>query len=427
MISRRCLNIQAPHQQNKPNAKPVQGLLNKGNTCFVNSALQALASFDLFYDYLAVSRSNSKCKVASTLLSDLCALKNPTEHSISVKLNSVPVVEEYFICSMEQQDSSEFLTFLMEWVDSEIRDALEVLNKPDLFSLKRNNDVHRQFIGETDASIFTKEGGAFVCTRKRSPFKKPEEKKENTHPRSSTHPSTNDTISHDESNSSRKLLTLFQPTGQPNPFSGIIKSSLTCPHSSHQSDSYSNFLHLSVPIPQFKEGVSLENCFQEFTKQEDVEYDCEVCQTQNKSTDSIGYITNKMPIKYAKKQLSIAHPPKILCIHFQRLVTHQNTFYGSFGTTKVDTLVQYGLKFNISPFCSSSFHGENPPKIINYDLRAIIVHTGGPYEGHYVTYKRNHNDTSSSWVYISDNKWQEVTEEQALNLQAFMLFYSLSE
>jgi len=367
-----------------------------------------------------MTRENQhKCKVASTLLEDLTALKDPlNDYGIRAKLNSVPVVEEYFIESMEQQDSSEFITFLMEWVDTEVRDTLSILQKPDLFVPKK---AISERIGETENYLLTKEGGGYhVCTRKRSPAKPSKKDVEVAISPPDNTSAYGKAFAKDLEVSGKVNLNLHDdfrhrrldtPTNHPNPFSGTIKSSLICSHG-HVSSTYVNFLHLSVPINR-----TIESCFEDYTRAEEVEWNCETCVHEISNGNS----KNVMFSKYAKKQLSIAHPPKILCIHFQRLV-HRNTSRG-FGAKKLETSVRYGLEFNISPYCTGPLSGEKPTKI-NYDLRAIIVHIGGSAGGHYVTYKRY---STNSWVYISDDEYREASVEEALNVPAFMLFYSISK
>ena len=66
----------------------------------------------------------------------------------------------------------------------------------------------------------------------------------------------------------------------------------------------------------------------------------------------------------------------------------------------------------------------------NYSLRAVVVHLGAIDSGHYVTYRREPeslcpNETSSKpkWFYTSDSVVREVTIEEVLNTNPYMLFY----
>jgi len=136
-------------------------------------------------------------------------------------------------------------------------------------------------------------------------------------------------------------------------------------------------------------------------------------------------------------RLSIAQPPNILCIHFQRL---RNGSSVGFRARKIDTFVKYSSKFDISPYCSSYLSGDRGNLPIFYALRSVIVHRGGSGGGHYVVYKKEmiaseeeeesseeeEEEKESSWVLISDNEWRPATENEALSTSAYMLFYERS-
>lgn len=418
--------ILKPKQQKAPLASTpppvqVQKLVNYGNTCFVNSALQALASFDDFRRYLSPSKGQEECAVSSVLLEDLDTLKNPkSDYAIRAKLNSVDKVNAYFIEDDEQHDSSEFITFLMDWVDEEIK----LLSKK-LPGHNGANVVYSDFVNEADHYLLTKDykkgrestnNQYNVCTRKRMktrPTTLTPVKLQQTE--DAKHSFDVDTTTAKIAHERLQIETMFKA----NPFSGILKSSLMCRKDhTHYSDTFSNFLHLSVPIRS-----TLEICFDEYIREESVEYKCEFCNEERlKNPESL---VDEPGSSYAVKQLSIAHPPRILCIHFQRLVSGRPG-YGGFEARKSEQRVKFGLKFNISPYCNAGIAHRREGKPISstppiyYDLQAIIVHLGGSTGGHYVTYKRFQ---TSSWVLISDSEWREVSEEEALGQKAFMLFY----
>jgi ubiquitin carboxyl-terminal hydrolase 1 len=415
------LKLHKPPIASTPPPVQVQKLINYGNTCFVNSALQALASFDDFRKYLSMSRGHEECVVSSVLLEDLDSLKNPiSDYAIRAKLNAVEKVSSYFIEDEEQHDSSEFITFLMDWVDEEIK---LLSKKLPLIVNKNFFSVHDDVIGEADhyqlakstdykKSRETTNNQYNVCTRKRV---KPV-LTSSTSLKSSSSSIPLPVEAHNPLEYSMQLETKFKP----NPFSGILRSSLTCrKDEGHISYTHSNFLHLSVPIRN-----TLEICFDEYTREENVEWKCEICKEERLKKEEID--DEPEYLSYAVKQLSIAHPPRILCVHFQRLVSGQPG-YGGFEARKSEQRVKFGLKFNISPYCSGGLAQRREGKLIssqssaiNYDLQAIIVHLGGSTGGHYVTYKRFQ---ASSWVLISDSEWREVSQEEALSQKAFMLFY----
>lgn len=332
---------------------------------------------------------NENSSVSSKLLNDLIALRNPKPDAIFLGIVRVDIVQQYFTESFEQHDVSEFFSFLMDWVDNEHKQAyVESENKDlDIISYSSMRPKSSQVLEQSSKYYITKEGEGYCCTRKKSLLKaSPTNTNCSSSPQPESHPHSPIL--------DKKLGTLFQQ----NPFSGILKSSLRC-KKNHQSDTYSNFLHLSMPITS-----SLAQCFRDFIRIETVEYECEDCHDQ-----------------VAKKQLSIAHPPKILAVHFQRLIA------GMYGTAKTNGVVKYDLEFDIAPFCTSAQCESNPRPIL-YDLLAIIAHFGGSGGGHYVTYKRSLDQLGSSWLMISDDQICSVSESEALNNKsAFMLIYSKRE
>ena len=66
----------------------------------------------------------------------------------------------------------------------------------------------------------------------------------------------------------------------------------------------------------------------------------------------------------------------------------------------------------------------------SYNLRAVVVHIGAIDSGHYVTYRREADISNSSndtvkqrWFYTSDSVVREVTLDEVLNTNPYMLFY----
>jgi len=65
----------------------------------------------------------------------------------------------------------------------------------------------------------------------------------------------------------------------------------------------------------------------------------------------------------------------------------------------------------------------------NYALRAVVVHLGGIDSGHYVTYRRepqcpvSDHKEQRQWFYSSDSLIKEVTVEDVLKTNPYMLFY----
>lgn len=75
-----------------------------------------------------------------------------------------------------------------------------------------------------------------------------------------------------------------------------------------------------------------------------------------------------------------------------------------------------------------------------YRLNGVVVHQGGLNSGHYVAYVRKFlqangddsttinklespQETFSKWFYFSDTHFREVTENEVMRAEAYLLFY----
>ncbi len=108
----------------------------------------------------------------------------------------------------------------------------------------------------------------------------------------------------------------------------------------------------------------------------------------------------------AWKCMKIHSAPKILCLHLKR--------YQYYSHQKVATHISFP---NILPITTSS------KGTIQYQCIAVIEHIGrNSANGHYVTYRRLNND--DEWAWISDEHIQQpLSWNQVSQCQAYMLFY----
>lgn len=131
-------------------------------------------------------------------------------------------------------------------------------------------------------------------------------------------------------------------------------------------------------------------------------------------------LTNFMKVAGVKKKrkfskrLQIGRPPNCLCIHLNR------TRWLPDGTMfKNNTHVTFPLSLD------AGWLLRRPPSGIGrvkYKLVAAVEHMGGPFSGHYITYRRC-GPTHRQWVYTSDTSVYASTTEDVLKCKAYMLFY----
>jgi len=58
-----------------------------------------------------------------------------------------------------------------------------------------------------------------------------------------------------------------------------------------------------------------------------------------------------------------------------------------------------------------------------YELYGIVSHSGSLSYGHYIAIVSYKVENKRHWIYFSDSKSQNITEEKALSTEAYLLFY----
>ena len=180
-------------------------------------------------------------------------------------------------------------------------------------------------------------------------------------------------------------------------FGGYLRSRVKCRHCKAVSDTFDPFLDVSLDIN--KQGCSnLQKCLEYFVTPEvlqgDNSYKCHRCKSQ---------VT-------ASKTFSIHRPPNVLTVQLKR--------FSSFMGNKINKDVLYPSKLNIGPYMSAAAHNEKQQW---YELYAVLVHSGFSCQsGHYYAYARAAN---GQWYCFNDSSVYQVSSNQALNQQAYLLFY----
>ncbi|KAK8545355.1 hypothetical protein V6N12_026191 [Hibiscus sabdariffa] len=215
-------------------------------------------------------------------------------------------------------------------------------------------------------------------------------------------------------------------------FSGLLRSDVMCRTCGFTSTTYDPCVDISLNLdtvnlsaadaaikplkPDEKMGLStLSGCLNLFTRAErlgsDQKLHCQNCQE----------------LRDTSKQLSIKRHPLVLCLHIKRF-EHSVVRKAS---RKVDRYLQFPFSLDMTPYLSSSIikrrfgnrlfalEYENADSSAEYDIFAVIAHSGMLESGHYVTYLRLKNQ----W-YKCDDAWiSEVDEGIVRASQCYMLFY----
>lgn len=222
-------------------------------------------------------------------------------------------------------------------------------------------------------------------------------------------------------------------------FQGQYLSQLKCLECGLTSTTYNAFLNLSLPIPQKLNSVrdiSLHDCLQEFVQtellDEDNKWFCPRCKRFTKLT----------------KKINITRLPQVLIIHFKRFKLNPNGYFN-----KMDTFIKYnvnevldltpywpdtGTIINLSLDKNQIMSKEKEAQILStlptrnqvppfrYKLYGVANHYGTLTTGHYTAYvhKESDNKKTRGWCYFDDTKvTYNHKEKDVLNQNAYCLFY----
>ncbi|SCU81529.1 LAFA_0C05578g1_1 [Lachancea sp. 'fantastica'] len=194
-------------------------------------------------------------------------------------------------------------------------------------------------------------------------------------------------------------------------FQGQYASQLKCKVCGRTSTTYQPFSVLSVPVPRGSR-CDIIDCFKEFTKIETLEKDeqwsCPQCKIKQPST----------------KKITITRLPRNLIIHLKRFDNLLN---------KNNIFVSYPNVLNLTPFWANDFDGKLPPGVtelptrgqippFNYNLYGVACHFGTLYGGHYTSYVNK--SSPYGWCYFDDTSWRKVkNDHEYITTNAYVLFY----
>lgn len=427
----------------------VPGLLNLGNTCFLNSLLQGLASCPSFIRWLEkfsnspTIQSRKDNQLSITLLQLLKALSSaePGEEDVldAGCLLDVLRLYRWHISSFEEQDAHELFHVLTSSLEEERDRQPKVTHLFDMQSLESLPDQDEK---------------TMTC-RSRAPL----------------HP-------------------IPSPWKFQHPFHGRLTSNMSCKRCEQQNpvryDSFES-LSLSIPLPQWGRPISLDQCLQHFISSETIkEVECENCTKLHQGMVVNGQVPESQRTTFVK-QLKLGKLPQCLCIHLQRLTWSsegtpikrqehvQFTEYLSMDRYKHNAAAQRSQRLkavpkplsversdditekatangtdaehhnNNKPFsngsCSSVFlhsPGVKSQLGLTYDyssteylfqLTAVLVHHGDMHSGHFVTYRRSPSSSRSpspfvsQWLWVSDDSVRKASMHEVLSSNAYMLFY----
>ncbi|KAI9011013.1 hypothetical protein CLU79DRAFT_709908 [Phycomyces nitens] len=343
------------------------GLKNLGNTCFMNSIIQCLSGTIPLARYFITGTykkhinpsnplgtggalANSFAELLSVMWGDHYNFISP----VSFRKSLIKFAPQF--SGTEQQDSQEFLNFLLDGLHEDIN---TVTRRPSPTLETAEEEAAFERLPDWQAS-----GIAWEKYLARN---------------------------------ASLIVTLFQ---------GQYRSRLRCLSCNTTSTTYNTFMSLSLPIPAKRSGpssVSLFQCLDYFVKEEVLEKDnswnCPTCKKHRRAT----------------KSLTLSRLPDVLLIHLKRF-----SFDGPFRDKLETMVKYPLKGLDLSRYVPSTMTDPSQDRpSFNYDLYGVSNHYGSLTGGHYTACVRNkyrdqwHNFDDTRFSVCDEDK---VTSRAAYNL-----------
>ncbi|KAL7056693.1 hypothetical protein AAHC03_020575 [Spirometra sp. Aus1] len=433
------------------NLRPTRGLVNMGNTCFLNVVVQALTHTPLLRDFL---------------LADLHRCENPVRSRNCLACEMIRITQEIYrpvlspyvpsnllhtiwlhashLAGYEQRDAHEFLITLLTLIHSHLvgEQAPREDDMDELVLPAKRRVPQSDIGGKTSRSASPASAGSSASLHNNPPPSNPH-LREDLPSKHLPSACSSSCLTHEFAENSRTASKLGgfsnppssasssvveedtlngdyhdPPASSPTPssadlngvgsresvdncdcivhqvFFGDLESVISYQGCDHRSSTVDPFLDLSLDVAQ-RGSTSLAACLSSYFRPEAI--------------DGLLFCSQCRVGRPAVKQFSLLHLPNVLCFYLKRC--HHDT--------KITTSINFPVELDITPFVAQ-FSNSKSSWQDRYSLYAVLNHSGQTNSGHYTACIRF---GPGCWCLCDDQKIVPVSVDYVLTTDAYVLLY----
>jgi len=365
----------------------LRGLINLGNTCFMNCILQSFAHTPMLRNYFLSDCHYCPAEESQNCL--VCEMSNLFQEFYSGKKTAhVPFRLLYkvwtnarHLAGYEQQDAHEFFIAALDVLHRHCRDDGST---PSNNHNNCNCIIDQIFTGGLQSELTCQSCRGVSTTV--DPF---------WDISLDLGTSENNPFIMKTTNSQGRRTPVPQPSSQSSQDSSTNTTNLNSPLNSQ-------FCEEKVTPPQ-----SLTDCLKRFTRPEklgsEAKIRCSNCQSYQEST----------------KQLTMKKLPIVVCFHFKRFEHYTKS-------KKISTLIPFPEELDMTPFMASTWklstkYTTTKLSLDNkYSLFAVVNHQGTLEVGHYTCFIRQRK---GQWFKCDDGWITKTSINEVLSSEGYLLFY----